>query len=307
MTQPLANVPLPRESVSLRRRLLAWAVDFAILVAAAAAIGWLTYTLAIDSLRSVADMGTIGVSNFMSNRRSWAEFATSTGMDVARNMRVYALGGLGTLLFVATIYFWVSIGLANRTLGMAAADVRLGRARVPSVGPGWTHSSLWALLRAITDIGVFAAACAAPMFGAFGLAFALWVISVAWLLFNGFLAARSGFSLNDRLGGVVLVPAGGFANAARVARGAAGAATAQAQTLVGQAHGIAVQVHANSPQQVRHTLSAAGQVGRQAVDRTRQAMESERAAQTFEAGRRAAQRGRRFAEDLKRHRGDRPG
>lgn len=307
MSQPLSSTDVRREPVSLRKRVIAWVIDFGVLVVAAGAIGWMTYTLTVDSLRSVADMGSIGISNFVSNRGSWAEFATATGMDVLRNVRMFAAGGLGTVLLVATAYFWLSTALTNRTLGMAAADMRLGRASDPAVGPGWTHSLLWAVLRAITDIGIFAAACAAPMFGAFGLAFALWVVSLTWLLFNGFMAARTGTSLNDRLGAVVLVPAAGYANAVRVARGAAGAATAQAQTLAGQAQGFAVQMHANSPEPVQQTLSAAGQVGRQAVDRTRQAMESDRAAQAVEAGRRAVQMGRRFTGDLKRRLDDREG
>lgn len=50
---------------------------------------------------------------------------------------------------------------------------------------------------------------------------------------------------------------------------------------------IAAQLQANSPERVHQTFNTAGQVGRQAADRTRQALESERAAM---AGRRFAGR-----------------
>lgn len=302
--------PLPVGSVSpalapAGKRITAWAVDFVVLLVAAGGIAWATYSLIIDSLRSITDMGSIGVSNFLSNHSDWVQLGTDAGMDVLRNVRFYAAGGLIAVLVVATVYYWLSTALTNRTLGMAVADVRLGRAVDPSSGPGWTHSLLWAALRAISDIGIFAAACAAPMFGAFGLAFVLWVVSVAWLLFSGLTALRSGRSLVERIGAVVLVPTAGYATAARIARGAAGSTANQAQSFAGQAQGVAGQVRINSPERVQQTFTAASEVGRQAVDRTRQAMESERVAQAAEAGRRAATAGRRFAGDMKRRLDDR--
>lgn len=143
------------------------------------------------------------------------------------------------------------------------------------------------------------------MFGAYALAFLLWVVSVVWLLFNGIAALKTGRSVVDRIGGVVPVPAAGYANAARLAREAAETAAVQAQQFAQQAQGFAGQLHANSPERVQQTFSAAGQVGRPTVDRTRQAMESERAAQAAEAGRKAATAGRRFAGDMKRRLDDR--
>lgn len=305
MPLPIPPAPEYPAGISVGKRLGAWAVDFAVLAVVASCIGWATYSLIVDSLRSYTDMGSIGVSNFVSHQGDWLQMGTDAGMDVLRNIRLYALVGLIAVLLVATAYYWLSTAKANRTLGMAVLDVRLVRAGDPSMGPGWTHSLLWALLRAVTDIGVFAAACVAMMFGSFVASFLLWIVSVTWLLFNGLTALKSGRSVVDRIGHVVMVSASGYAAAGRIARSAAGSAAMQAQNLAGQAQGFAGQLQVNRPERVQQTFTAAGQVGKQAVDRTRQAMESERAAQAAEAGRRAATVGRRFAGDMKRRIDDR--
>lgn len=42
------------------------------------------------------------------------------------NVRLNAAGGLVAVLVLAAAYCWLWAALANRTLGMAVADVRLG-------------------------------------------------------------------------------------------------------------------------------------------------------------------------------------
>lgn len=305
MSQPLRSSSDSAAAVPAGKLVGAWAIDFAVLAAIAVAIAWATYSLIIDSLRSLTDLGSIGLSNVLSGSGDWLDVGTNAGMDVLRNVRFYAAGGLVAVLVVAAAYYWLSAALASRTLGMTVVDVRLGCASDPDARPGWSHSLLWAVVRAVTDIGVFAAACAAPMFGAYVLAFLLWVVSVAWLLVNGLAAMRTGRSIVDRAGGLVAVPAAAYANAVRVARGAAGSAAVQAQQFAQQAQRTAGQLHANGPERVQQTVAAAGRVSRQTVDRARQAMEAERAAQAAEAGRKAATAGRKFAGDMKRRLDDR--
>lgn len=280
------NGAAPSASVSRGRCVAAWTIDFALLAIIASGVAWLTYSMIIGSLKSVTDIGSMGVSHFLSSQGDWQEFGTGIGIEVLQNIRLYAAGGLVAVVVLATAYFWLSSGIANRTLGMALVDIHLGRTSNPSEGPGWNHSLWWAALRAVTDIGIFAAACVAPMFGAFVVAVALWVISVTWLFANGVAALAGGRSLVDRLAGVVLVSANTYAAAARVARGAAVTANAHVQNL-------------STQPRVAQTVTAATDLGRQAADRTRQAMESDRALQAADAGRRAAQSSRRFAADVR--------
>jgi hypothetical protein len=294
-------------SVSARKRLCAWLIDFAVLAVMAVGVMWATYTVMLESLHSIADVGSIGVTRFMSSHGDWQKFGTDAGIDLLHNMRFYAACGLGTVVLLAATYYWLSTAVTNRTLGLAVVDLRLGRAADPSVGPGWSHSLVWAMLRAVTDIGIFVAACVAPMFGAFALAAVLWILSVTWLLASGLIAARSGRSLVDRLGAVVLVPAGSYAAAARVARTAAGTASIQVQNLAGQAKGIAGQVRATGPVRVQSTVAATDKVRQLAADRARQAVNSDQAARAVDTGRRAAKAGLRFTGEVKRRFDDRRG
>jgi len=300
MSNATADQHTPAAPPPRGKLLAAWVIDFAVVAIAAWVVGWATYSLIIDSLRSVSDIGSIGISNLLSSHGDWQQFGVGAGADELRNLRLYAVAGLVAVVVVAAGYFWVAAAFANRTLGMAVVDLRLGQASAPSTGPGRIHSLSWALLRAVTDIGLFAAACVAPMFGAFAMAFLLWLVAVAWLAINGFAALTSGRSVVDRLGAVVLVPAQGYAAAAQVARAAAGAAAIQAQNFAGQAQTVAGQIRENAPDRVQQSVATAGTVGRLAADRTRQAIESERATQAADASKRAAKAGLRIAGDVKR-------
>ncbi len=293
--QHTSAAPPPRGKL-----LAAWVIDFAVVAIAAWVVGWATYSLIIDSLRSVSDIGSIGISNLLSSHGDWQQFGVDAGTDELRNIRLYAVAGLAGVVVIAAGYFWASAAFANRTLGMAVVDLRLAQASATSAEPGRIRSLSWAFLRAMTDIGLFAAACVAPMFGAFATAFVLWLVAVVWLAINGFAALTSGRSIVDRLGAVVLVPAQGYAAAAQVARAAAGAAATQAQNLAGQAQTVAGQIRENTPERVQQSVATAGSVGRLAADRTRQAIESDRAAQAADASKRAAKAGLRIAGDVKR-------
>lgn len=143
------------------------AIDFAVLATIHVGIAWVTYTMIIEPLRSITDMGSIGVSNVPSGQGDWLDIGTNAGMDVLRGARFYAASGLVAVLIVAAAYYWLSAALANRTLGMTMVDVRRGRASDPTKANGVDALGTVAVLRAVTDIGFFAAACAAPMFGAY--------------------------------------------------------------------------------------------------------------------------------------------
>lgn len=138
MSQPFQPPPSPAAAVPTGKLVGAWAIDFAVLAAIAVGIACATYSLIIDSLRSITDMGSIGVSNVLSGDGDWLDIGTAAGMDVLRNARFYAAGGLIAVLVVAAACYWFSAALANRTLGMTVVDLRLGRAGDPRRNRGGT-------------------------------------------------------------------------------------------------------------------------------------------------------------------------
>ncbi|MFD7338764.1 hypothetical protein ACFV98_22550 [Streptomyces violascens] len=188
----------PENRPAIARRALAWAVDFALVLAAAYAIG--VYT--VHQITDVWDNAPqLGVSTWQLITGDGdaidraGQFATSLWHQVVTAVIQ------GFLLLAATTfaYHWACLTFTGRTLGKALLGVRL----TPHT-PGRTAAR--AAVTTLADVGCFAFACCLLISGHPVWSVIAWLGSVAVFWFNA-LSAYSGRTVADRIAGTTVVNA----------------------------------------------------------------------------------------------------
>ncbi|MFI9461686.1 RDD family protein [Streptomyces xiamenensis] len=206
--QASVQTPVPAADRAPRtRRLLAWLLDFTVILAVAALLGWLTFNRISAKLTGVP--GLVGVS-------AW-QLATSGGDLVGAgqgvgtslwrsSVRAVWQGFAGLVLF-AFAYRFASLALMGRTPGQALLGLRVVNRR-DGQRPARSAAAGRAAAGSLVDVGWYALACCLLVGGAIGLSVLCWILAVAVFLLHALLTlAGSRRSLADRPSGTVVTSA----------------------------------------------------------------------------------------------------
>ncbi|MFD9635258.1 RDD family protein [Streptomyces violascens] len=181
---------------AVARRAIAWSVDFALVLAAAYAIG--VYT--VHQITDVWDNAPgIGLS-------SW-QIVTGDGSAIEKAGRIATslwdqvisavIQGFLLLAAATFLYHWSTLTFAGRTLGKALVGIR-----VTPRTPG--RAAARALVTTIADVGCFAFACCLLVSGHLVWSVIAWLGAVAVFWFNA-LSVYSGRTVADRVAGTAVV------------------------------------------------------------------------------------------------------
>ncbi len=247
------------------RRLGAWAIDFAVILAVAAGLGSMTHFRVADHLSSWPDLAQAGVWEVLQSDGDWAGAGRSVGADVVGEVLGLITQAFVALIVVVFAYQFAGLLWKGATLGKALLDLRVvPNGQAPDrLSP--RRAATRALTTTMTDVGLYALACMALLAGRFVLSFVLWVAAVVVLIVNAAPISGTGRSLVDRIAGTAVVPAGRFRRTWEVAREHATVERGIADTRVGlaQVQGTAGAAAQRASQAAKHVLDS--EHGRRAV------------------------------------------
>jgi len=244
VTTPWMTPPLVARSVSappVGRRLLAWLVDFGIVVAIAGLLAFVTY-LRISALLSVLPAGASSVSGLLGSHghvtARGVQIGVHVGLSLWHHAALYALEAFALLIVFTFAYQFSTLAWRGRTLGKTLLDLRVG----PKASGVLTHkqAAIRAAATTVFDVGLFTVACCLLMEGSFVLAVFAWLVAVFvfWVNVAVTLVGRRR-SLSDRIAGTCVVTGRMYAEAARVATQGGQLATHGAHVAVTQAKRVA--------------------------------------------------------------------
>lgn len=200
------------------RRLLAWLLDFAIVLVVAVLIGTFTF----DRISSqVTGVGAVGDSvwRVLDSRGNVPGTAESVGVSLWNSAVLDVEEAFGALVLFAFAYHFVALARFRRTVGKALMGLRV----IPS-GPtgsgrlGVRQAAVRAGVTAVTDVGCYAAAWYLLIKGDFVLSVLCWLGAVVLFWVNALpTLSGAGHSLADRFArtsvtGVQLLPTIGWAS-----------------------------------------------------------------------------------------------
>lgn len=188
----------------LTRRLGAWALDFAVSVALAALLGWLTFQQISADVTDVTSLAGTSAWEVLTSDGDLA----GAGQDVGESLWQSAVDSVwlafGALAALTFAYHFVSLTAMSRTPGqalMVLCAVRRGDGGRP--GPG--RAAVRAAVTAMADVGWYALACCLLVGGEVALSVLCWAVAVTFFALNyGLALAGSRRSLADRLAGVTV-------------------------------------------------------------------------------------------------------
>ncbi|MFJ8313269.1 MULTISPECIES: hypothetical protein [unclassified Streptomyces] len=190
------NRPGNPDRPSIARRAVAWSVDFALVLAAAYAIG-------VHTAHQISDVWSnaphLGLSTWQIVTGDGGAIGKAGHLATSLWHQVVVSVIQGFLLLAATTfaYHWATLTFAGRTLGKVLVGVRI----TPHT-PG--RAAARAAVTTLADVGCFAFACCLLVSGHLVWAVLAWLGAVAAFWFNA-LSAYSGRTVADRVAGTVVV------------------------------------------------------------------------------------------------------
>ncbi|MCX4447147.1 RDD family protein [Streptomyces sp. NPDC087866] len=180
------------------RRVMAWCVDFALVVTLAVLLGWFTVHRVSALLTDVPDLATRGGWEFLRSKGEALDVAEGMGLSLWGKAVGYVEQAFGALVLLTFLYQWASISLTGRTLGKALVGLR--------ITPVAAHrAALRAVTTTVADVALYALACCLLVEGEFFLSALCWAASVVVFLLNAVpVLAPSCRSLADRLTGTAV-------------------------------------------------------------------------------------------------------
>ncbi|MEV5984038.1 RDD family protein [Streptomyces sp. NPDC052051] len=180
------------------RRILAWCIDFALVVAAASALAVLTFHRISGLFTDVPGLATRGGLDLLTSRGDVVDTSESVGLFLWNKALGYVEQGFLLLALATFLYQWGSLALAGRTLGKALTGFKVTPS---SVG----RTALRAAVTTIADVAVYALACVLLVEGEFLLSVLVWALAVVVFFLNTLpVLARSRRSLADRVAGTTV-------------------------------------------------------------------------------------------------------
>lgn len=184
------------------RRLLAWFLDFAIVLAVAVLLGSFTFHRISGQ---VTGLGVVGESvwRILGSHGNLPGTAEGVGASVWDTAVLDVEEAFGALVLFAFVYQFAALGWTRRTVGKALVGLRVVPNGPEMSGPlGRRRAAVRALAAAVTDVACYAAACCLLLEGDFALSVLCWLIAVAIFWINALPTLfGTGRSLADRLAG----------------------------------------------------------------------------------------------------------
>ncbi|MEU6475598.1 RDD family protein [Streptomyces sp. NPDC047017] len=181
------------------RRVMAWFIDFALVVAAACALAVLTFHRVSALVTDVPELATRGGLDLLGSRGDVIGTSEHFGLSLWNKAVLYVEEGFGLLVLATFLYQWSCLALAGRTVGKALLGLRVA----PLSAPAARRARAAAVRAAVTtaaDVAVYAVACVLLVEGHFVLSVLVWALAVLLFLANAlpvlFPARRS---LADRM------------------------------------------------------------------------------------------------------------
>ncbi|MFF3227477.1 RDD family protein [Nocardia suismassiliense] len=214
-------IPTP-EPAPVNRRIVAWAVDFAVIVAAAVLLGSVTHYRIADYLSGWPGIAQSGGWNLFRANGDWGGAGKAFGWDVFGEVLRLIAEAFLALVLIVFVYHFACLLWKGRTLGKFLLDIRVHALTGPRGRLGKWQSGRRALASTVVDVGLYSAACIALLAGKFVLSLALWHIAVIALVLNAApVASASRRTVIDRIAGTTVVRAGLYQKSWQTARDAA--------------------------------------------------------------------------------------
>ncbi|GHC51464.1 RDD family protein [Streptomyces flavofungini] len=186
------------------RRVGAWLIDFALVVAAACGLAVLTFHRISALITDVPELMTKGSWHFVKSGGDAQGAAGNVVDSLWKDAVGYVQQGFLALIVLTFLYQWLTLTCTGRTLGKALMGLRV-TPRTPS------RTAVRAAVTTAADVAVYALACCLLVQGWLVLSVLCWIAAVALFLLNVLpVLSRSSRSLADRVAGTA-VDSPGFA------------------------------------------------------------------------------------------------
>lgn len=203
MTQQDPGPPLARAPRT--RRLLAWLLDFTVILAIAALLGWLTFNRISAKLTGVPGLVGISAWQLVTSGGDLVGAGQGVGSSLWRSSVRAVWQGFAGLVVFAFAYRFASLALMGRTPGQALLALRV-TGRRDGERPTRATMATRAAAGTLVDVGWYALACCLLVGGAIGLSVLCWILAVAVFGLSALLAlAGHRRSLSDRAAGTTVV------------------------------------------------------------------------------------------------------
>jgi hypothetical protein len=184
------------------RRATAWFIDFALVLALAAALAVLTFHRISALVSDVPSLATRGGLDLLTSRGDVIGASESFGVSLWDKAVLYVEEAFGLLIAVTFLYQWACLSLAGRTVGKGLLGLKV----IPSVP---RRAAVRAAVTTAADIAVYAVACVLLVEGEFLLSVAVWALAVVVFFLNALpVFSPTRRSLADRLAGTAVTGLG---------------------------------------------------------------------------------------------------
>lgn len=180
------------------RRVLAWFIDFALVLALASALAVLTFNRISALVTDVPELAARSGFDLLTSRGDVVDASENLGLSLWNKSVLYVEQAFGLLIVATFLYQWACLALAGRTIGKALTGLKI-TPRLPG------RAAVRAAVTTATDVAVYAVACVLLVEGQIALSVLVWVIAVALFLFNALpVLGPARRSLADRMAGTTV-------------------------------------------------------------------------------------------------------
>ncbi|MFG2793082.1 RDD family protein [Streptomyces sp. NPDC048419] len=184
------------------RRATAWFIDFALVLALAAALAVLTFHRISALVADVPELATRGGLDLLTSRGDVIGASEGFGVSLWDKAVLYVEEAFGLLIVVTFLYQWACLSFAGRTIGKGLLGLKV----TPSLP---RRAAVRAAVTTAADIAVYAVACVLLIEGEFLLSVAVWALAVAVFFLNALpVFSPTRRSLADRLAGTAVTGLG---------------------------------------------------------------------------------------------------
>ncbi|MFH8660523.1 hypothetical protein [Streptomyces afghaniensis] len=180
------------------RRAVAWAVDFALVVALVSALAVLTFHRISALVTDVPELATRSGLDLLTSRGDVLDASQDLGLTLWDKSVLYVEQAFGLLVLTVFLYQWGCLALAGRTVGKGLAGLKV-TPRLPR------RAALRAAVTTAADVAVYAVACVLLVEGQVVLSVLVWAVAVVLFLLNALpVLSPGGRSLADWVAGTTV-------------------------------------------------------------------------------------------------------
>jgi len=184
------------------RRATAWFIDFALVLALAAALAVLTFHRISALVADVPELATRGGLDLLTSRGDVIGASEGFGVSLWDKAVLYVEEAFGLLIVATFLYQWACLSFAGRTVGKGLVGLKV----TPSLP---RRAAVRAAVTTAADIAVYAVACVLLIEGEFLLSVTVWALAVVLFFLNALpVFSPTRRSLADRLAGTAVTGLG---------------------------------------------------------------------------------------------------